>query len=303
MEHNERATYEVAVERLHQFEHLSELIQDSWLRKQHSKSVEQYSLITGWLTTSADDWKWTYSKYTKLLDSAINALKQIKDRNLWNKLSSKIRAPSNRAESKSVLAEIALALFLIDYGIPFGMETKLDPTSSKDVDFWLKLGNSEDVYVEMQCLTESDASQRTSRVSAMHGGIPIRITDKDFEDEGDRILGKIFDKTPKLVEDKITFVGLDCTAIPEHGGIGLGTIPDALSRVFGQDNLELTESGKKVRQLVDGVIWFQIDFDNALRPVKRGYFLNEHSAHFCKPGLVRWIELWTNSNLQECEAE
>jgi hypothetical protein len=135
MGNKNRVTYEVAVERLHQFDHLSELIQDSWLRKQHSKSVEQYSLITGWLTTSEDDWKWTYSKYTKLLDSAINTLKQIKDRNLWNKLSSKIRTPFNRAESKSVLAEIALALFLVDCGVSFGMETKLDPTSSKDVDF------------------------------------------------------------------------------------------------------------------------------------------------------------------------
>lgn len=293
MEHRDRVTYQVAVDRLHQFKYLSELIRDSWLRKQHPKPVEQYSLITGWLTTSEDDWKWTYSKYTKLLDSAISTLKQIKDRNLWNKLSSKIRTPSDRAESKSVIAEIALALFLIDRGVSFGMETKLDPTTGKDVDFCLKLGNPEDVYVEMQSLTESDASQRTSKASAAYGGLPVSI---DFRGEERRIIGRIHDKTSKLVENEITLVALDCTAIPEHGGIGLGTIPDALSHIFGQGESDLTDVEKRIRQLVDGVIWFQIDFDNALQPVKRGYFLNEHSKHHNVASLQKWIALWSHED-------
>lgn len=296
MGHKDRVIYEVAVERLHQFKHLSELIQDGWLKKQHSKSVAQYSLITGWLTTSEEDWRSTYYRNTKLLNEAISTLKQIKDRNLWNKLSSKIRTASDRAESKSVLAEVAFALFLINHDVSFNMETRLNLTSKKDVDFWLKLGDAEDVYVEMQCLTESDRSQGKSLISAMYDGLYVNITE-DFEYEGNRILGKIRDKELKLIEDKITLVALDCTAIPEHGGIGLGTIPDALSHVFGQDNSKLTEVEKQIRQLVDGVIWFQIDYEKTLQPIERGYFLNKHSEHCNTDGLQKWISLWSHEAL------
>jgi hypothetical protein len=73
-------------------------------------------------------------------------------------------------------------------------------------------------------------------MSADHGGLPVSI---DFKGEERRTIGRIHDKTPKLAEDKITLVALDCTAIPEHGSVVLGIIPDALSHIFGQDNSEL----------------------------------------------------------------
>lgn len=284
-------TYDVAVERLHQFEHLSELIQDNWLKKQGSKTVEQYSLITGWLTTSEDDWNWAFRKNTQALEDALSRLTGSVPENLWKKLCGKLRVPSGRAESKGTIAELSLAIFLVRHSISFDMETPLQPP--KDVDFSLKFGGVGDVHVEMQSLAESAASQRTSKASADYGGLPVSI---DFKGEERRIIGRIHDKTPKLVENEITLVALDCTAIPEHGGIGLGTIPDALSHIFGQGTSALTDVEKQIRQLVDGVIWFQIDFDNALQPVKRGYFLNEYSNHHNAVSLKEWVDLWSQED-------
>jgi len=172
------------------------------------------------------------------------------------------------------------------------MEKPLKPT--KDIDFSLKFGDVGDVHVEMQSLAESATSQKTSKASADSGGLPVSI---DFKGEETRIIGRIHDKIPKLVENEITLVALDCTAIPEHGGIGLGTIPDALSHIFGQGASVLISAEEQIRQLVDGVIWFQVDFDNTLRPIKRGYFLNEHSVHRNAASLQKWIALWSHDDL------
>jgi hypothetical protein len=120
--------------------------------------------------------------------------------------------------------------------------------------------------------------------------LPVSI---DFKGEERRIIGKVHNKTPKLVENKITLVALDCTGIPEHGGIGRGTIPDALSHIFGQSFWVLNSKEMSIRQLVDGVIWFQVDFDHAsLHPVQRSYLLNEHSEHHNSASLHKWIALW-----------
>lgn len=287
----DRVPYETALERLHKFKQLSGVIQDSWLKKQMLKSVENYSLITGWLTTSPDDWNWAFLKNTQALEDALSLLTGKVPENHWKKLCSKLRVPSNRAESKGTIAELSLAIFLVTHGISFDMETPLQPP--KDVDFSLKFGVVGDVHVEMQSLAESAASQRTSKLSADYGGLPVSI---DFKGEERRIIGRIHDKTPKLVENEITLVALDCTAIPEHGGVGLGTIPDALAHIFGQGTSALTDVEKSIRQLVDGVIWFQLDFDNALQPVKRGYYLNEHSKHRSAASLQKWITLWSHED-------
>lgn len=286
-----RVTSNVAHQRLQSFTLLSTLVSTQWLNQQLEKSVEEYNLITGWLTTSEDFWNWAFRKNTQALEDALSFLTGKIPENHWKKVCSKLRVPSNRAESKGTITELSLAIFLVTHGISFDMETPLQPP--KDVDFSLKFGDTGDVHVEMQSLAESAASQRISKASADYGGLHVSI---DFKDEERRIIGKIHDKTPKLVENEITLIALDCTAIPEHGGVGLGTIPDVLSRVFGQDNSELTKSEKKIRQLVDGVIWFQIDFDNALRPVNRGYLLNEHSEHYSAASLQKWIALWSHED-------
>jgi hypothetical protein len=291
MGYKDRVTYDVAVERLHKFKQLSGVIQDHWLRKQMLKPVEKYSLITGWLTTSPDDWCWAFCKNTQALEKALALLTGKIPENYWKKLCSKLRAPSDRAGSKGTIAEVSLAVFLVTHGVSFDMETRLLPP--KDVDFSLKFGNMEDVHVEMQSLAESDASQKTSKLSADYGGLPVSI---DFRGEIRRIRGRIYDKTPKLVENEITLVALDCTAIPEYGGIGLGPIPDALSHILGLVPSALTEREQSIRQLVDGVIWFQVDFDNALQPVERGYFLNEHSKHQSAGSLQKWIALWSHED-------
>jgi len=112
MGHRDRVTYAVAVERLHQFKHLRGLIQDNWLRKQCSKTIEQYSLITGWLTTSEDDWNWAFRKNTQALEDALSRLVGNIPINIWKKLGKKLRAPSDRAESKGTIAELSLAIFI-----------------------------------------------------------------------------------------------------------------------------------------------------------------------------------------------
>jgi len=287
---DQHVNYDEALARLNQFPHLATVINAKWLEHQMKKEVEQYSLITGWLTTSPDDWNWAFRKNTQALENALAFLRHRVPEPIWEKLSKKISAPSDRAESKGTLAELSLAVFLVTHGISFNMEFQLNPPT--DVDFVVKFADTEAVHIEMQSLAESVKSQKISRSSADHGGFPVI---PDFKSEERRVIGKIFDKTPKFIEQSITLVALDCTAIPEHGNPAHGTIRDALQQVFGEDTRDLSGSEKMIRRLVDAVIWFQLDLDDALKPIERGYFLNEHSLYRNDQSLLHWISVWSAS--------
>ncbi len=285
-----RVPVEVALKRLHQFSCLSTVVTEAWLRKQMKKDVSQYSLLTGWLTASPEDWDWTFAKNTQALENALVLLRNTVSGDIWRKLCKKVRVPSNRAESKGTLAELSLAVFLVSNRLSFDMETQLNPP--KDVDFSVEFDGLDDVHIEMQSLAESKASQRTSQASADWGGLPVSI---DFKGEEKRVIGKVFDKTAKLSTKDITLVALDCTAIPEHGGVGLGTIPDALEHIFVKTISNLSDPEKAIQQLVDGVIWFQVDFNNVLQPIRRGIVLNQYSPHNHSDSLAKWVDIWSKT--------
>jgi hypothetical protein len=290
MEQDQQVCYSEALARLGQFPHLAAVINAKWLEHQMKKSVKQYSLITGWLTTLPDDWNWVFHKNTQALENALALLKAKVSADIWRKLSKKLRAPSDRAESKGTIAEFSLAVFLVQNGIGFDMEQRLDPASSKDVDFRLNFPGAMPVHIEMQSLTESVHSQKLSKLSADWDSHPVGLA---FEAESRRVIGRLSDKTPKLIAQSITLVALDCTDIPEHGGTHLGTIRDALTPVFDLNGSTLSEAEEGICQLIDTVIWFQIDYGNALRPVERGFFLNEHSPFRNDPSLLSWMRVWS----------
>lgn len=293
MAQKERVGYEVAVERLHQFKHLSQVIDDRWLRRQLSKTVDQYSLIAGWLTTSESEWDWTYDKFTAALDAALAILDGNVSEAVENKLRSKIRAHSVRAETKGTLAEISLAVFLVQHNIPFAMETRLAATSKKDVDFSLQFDGLEPVHIEVQWISESDMSVR-----AANAGAPFRLgANFNYLREKIRILNKIYDKTLKFTHDDITLVALSLEDQMVSGTFPWGPIGEDLEQCLGNEiRGDLSENAAAIRELVDGVIWFELDFDRALSPKCRGYRLNEHSEHFGSASLMKWIELWSHQN-------
>jgi len=289
----ERISEDETLKRLSQFQQLSTVIDKAWLKRQLKKRVEQYSLITGWLTSSENEWRWMYRKFTSSLDKAIEFLAAKTSTQVWNKLRSKIKSQSDRAETKGTLAEIALAVFLAQNDILFDLETRLNPTSDKDVDFSLKFADLKPVHIEVQWISESDSSSRAADTVALYG-LAANI---DFPDEERRIRGKVFGKTAKLTKDDITLVALDCTTSPELSGEHLFTpISEALTHIFGtQVYGPLTESDTAIRELVDGVIWFENDIYHTVFPTKRSYILNEHSSHYRHPSLVKWIEVWSTN--------
>jgi len=293
MAQKERVGYEVAVERLHQFEHLSQVIDDHWLKTQLSKTVEQYSLITGWLTLSEFEWNWTYGKLTAALDAALAILDGNVSESVGNKFRSKLRAHSVRAETKGTLAEISLAVFLVQRGIPFEMETRLAATSKKDVDFSLQFDGLEPVHIEMQWVSESDMSVRAANAGAPYG----LGANFNYHREEIRILNKIYGKTSKLTQNDITLVALHLEERMISGTYPWGPVGEDLEHCLGNEICgHLNENAAAIRELVDGVIWFELDFDRAFFPICRGYRLNEHSKHFGSLSLTKWIELWSHQN-------
>lgn len=281
----------IAIERLHQFKHLSNVISDEWLQEQMKKDVSNYSLITGWLTTSSTNWKWVYHNFTKALEDSLELLSGNVSVGSWENICRKLKAKSERSNTKGTLSEISFATFLASRNLTFEMERQLNPP--KDVDFSVIFEDQQEIHIEMQFFSESDRDQRLNTVSAAYGGMPYR---PDFEGDKQRVIDRVYHKVGKLTDREVTLVAFDCTDVPLNGGVGYGTIPDALRRIFKDDNPDIRQGENKIRQLVDGVIWFQIDFDNALQPVKRGYFLNEHSKHQSAVSLQKWIALWSHED-------
>jgi len=288
---DQRVPYDEALARLNQFQHLSSVLDAAWLERQYRLTVERYTLFTGWLSTSDFDWTYTYKRYVASLDSAIAVLQAAVSANLWSKLSSKIRTKSTREESKGTLAELSLAVFLVQNGIDFDMEQRLNSASKKDVDFRLNFPGAMPVHIEMQWLSDSEASERAALVSAQYR-VPMRI---DFESAKQRVRNKVLDKVPKLTTHEIILVALKCRLLPELGGASPYTsISDALALIFGTDiSGPLTEPTSAIRDMVDGVIWFETDFDIVFTPVKRGSILNEHSLYRNDVSLIAWLQMWS----------
>jgi len=281
---SERVPNDIAIERLRQFHHLSAIIDEKWLQTQLKKCVEKYSLITGWLTTPEEEWKAFFHPLVNALDQALDVLKGKVSPNTWKKITHKIRAASDRAETKGTLAEISMAVFLTKHGIQFEMEKQLDPCSKKDVDFSITY-EGEEIHIEMQWLSESKRSRVPSDIALEFSPFETQI---DFPYEKRRIRNKIKDKCPKFTQEDITLVALDCTEVPELGGKYPSAVYDALRDIFHKKE-SLDDTSTQIRSLVDGVIWFKLDINNALCPQKRGYISNPHRDN---QSLSNWLDLW-----------
>lgn len=287
----DRVSLEIALERLHQFSHLSNVISDEWLQEQMKKDVKDYSLITGWLTTSSDRWNLHYHKFTNALEDSLESLNSNISKSSWENICRKLKAKSGRSNTKGTLSEISFATFLASQNLTFDMERQLNPP--KDVDFSVIFEDQQEIHIEMQFFSESDRDQKLNEVSAAYGGMPYR---PDFEGDKQRVIDRVYRKIGKFTASKVTLVALDCTDVPINGGVGYGTIPDALRHIFKEDDANIRSGEMQIRQLVDGVIWFQTDFDNALQPYERGYFLNEHSQQRNATILQQWIDVWLQEN-------
>lgn len=286
---DQRVSYSEALSRLEQLSHLVTVIDAKWLKEQYQKPVEKYALLTGWLSSSEACWDSNLMRCSSALNAAVGNLSSELPQHHWNSIRRKLRRQSVRADSKGILAEISLAVFLANHKLPFEMNKNLSATSSKDVDFSVVTAFDMAVHIEVQWLSPPGHEMYLAQASATYQvSYPL-----NFAGLGRRAIDKVYSKTPKLTAEVITLVALNCTDVPWVGR-KTNTIPDATEKAYGTTPLkELDDKESTVRRLVDGVIWFETEFENRLMPIERGFILNPHSPFREEDSLKQWINLWT----------
>ncbi len=280
-----------AEERLKRLRNLWEALGDGWIARESRKPVEQWSLIYGWLSVS-DNRFWTWLSD---LNQALGELKDGVSPQVWQKMKGKIRAHSDRANTKGTLSEVAMWLFLTKQGIPFDLEAKLS-SGNRDVDIRADPPGHEAIYIEVQWVSPSASSDRGAENATAYGeAYPV-----DYDYEKFRIKSKVSEKIAKFTESDLSFVALDCTSSPElGGGFPYTPVGEALLEAFtgrtvqgGETGYADTEVDKKIRQFVDGVIWFELEPGKGLLPLKRGSIINPTSQHRNSGSSRLFIELW-----------
>ncbi|MCD6345194.1 MAG: hypothetical protein J7M17_06305 [Anaerolineae bacterium] len=289
-----RANREESEDRLKQFLTLHELLGPDWLLTEYVKPIEQWSLITGWISKSHE---YPYDVWIADLDDALQFLKSKVLPEVWRVLERKMKAHHDRADSKGLLSEIATCIFLAHNDLPFDLERSLLSEGSKDVDISVCLdGFARLVHLEVQWLSPSARSERGAAA-----GAPYREFYKyNFPYEKYRVKGKIHGKTSKFTQSDITLVVLDCTTCPELGGMrDLCTISESAYEAFTGCDMAGNPTGyansemdREIRDKIDGVIWFQLEPGNSLMPLKRGALENHHSPHIGTDALRKFLDIW-----------
>jgi hypothetical protein len=288
VEPRQRVGYDEALARLRTVPALYEITGDRWLQRQMAKPVEQYSLLAGWLTSSDFDWQYIYAAPTASLEVAATKLSTGLPNNLWPKLRKKIRAESIRSQSKGTLAELALAVFLVDQGISFDMEQPIVPDSNTNVDFSVNLGLPDQVHIEVQWVT--DTVEYSDVIAAYHH-IP---SGDPFPKYVKAVRERVSSKLPKFSATAITLVALDTTDMAASRDQYTSPMYEALCHIFATEiSTALAPWECDMRERVEGVIWYASKPKKEIYPVERGYILNEHSPHFANPSLKRWVEIWS----------
>lgn len=293
--HTARLNLSFAEKKLQRLCILSDVLGENWLAKEYSKPIEQWNLIAGWI--SLDDmyknnnWAWVWLKD---LDEALGFLKTKVTLDSWKKIVSKLRTHTDRANIKGVLSELALWKFLALNDVPFDLELQLISSSNKDVDITAFSTNKKPLHIEVQWLSPSDVSERGASIATLYDeSYPI-----DFNYEMWRVKQKVYDKTPKFTEGDITFVALDCTTSPEMSGNRFSPIDKVITEAFTGENTQYANSeiDKSIRQLVDGVIWFELEADRGFLPVNRGICVYSKSSNRNEPSISEFIKLWDKDN-------
>jgi len=293
--HTDRLNLSFAEKKLQRLFFLSDVLGENWLAKEYSKPIEQWNLIAGWI--SLDDmykingWAWVWLKD---LDEALEFLKTKVTLYSWKKIVKKLRAHTDRANIKGVLSELALWKFLGLNDVPFDLELQLISSSTKDVDITAFSTNKKPLHIEVQWLSPSDVSERGASIAALYDeSYPI-----DYNYEIWRIKQKVYDKTPKFTEGDITYVALDCTTSPEMSGNRFSPIDKVIAETFTGENTQYANSeiDKSIRQLVDSVIWFELESGRGFLPVNRGICVNSKSSNRNEPSISEFIKLWVEDN-------
>lgn len=285
----ERLDLKIIEQRLHQLPNLEKALGKGWISTEFKKPIEQWSLITGWISSpDTSYWYWLVD-----LDIALGNLQTAVSHNVFQTIKGKVKSHSDRANTKSILSEIAIMVFLANNKISFELEHML-VSDGKNTDIRAFLSQDNTLNIEVQWLSPSDASERGATIASAYGeAYPI-----DFDYEEFRIKQKVFDKIPKFTRNDITFVALDCTTSPELGGSFIGSpIGTAISGAFtGKsihgDDLPFAESSidTRIREFIDGVIWFQLSPGRKIYPLERGICLNPSSQSIKQ--VINFARLW-----------
>ena len=297
----DRVSQDVVQKRLAALPNLRSVLDDKWVAKEYEKPVEQRSLISGRLSIDWNGLDQIYESWSKDLDSALGLVKNYVSNDVWCVVKRKIQAHCDRSESKGTSSEIAIWAFLAKHNVPFKLETELIPGSNKNVDISIDLNGKESVHIEVQWLSPSDNSERGAAAASIYrGAYPYK-----FDYEIYRIKSKVYDKTPKLTVEDITLVALNCTVCPVLGGDRKGcsieeSILEAFTGCDSQGNptpYVHSDIDTKIRELVDGVIWFELKPGGELQPENRGVCLNPVSPHRGNLSLQKLVEMWNPSRI------
>ena len=154
---NHRLDRQDAEQRLSQFPVLASVLGPNWFAQEYSKPIEQWSLITGWVSRIDDNiFGNQFEKWLKDLDAALKSLKNSHlSTTAWQKLERKVRSHSDRTGFKGTMSEIAMCRFLAAKRFPLDLEIKLVPQSNKDVDVRITMPNSVMLHIEVQLTLEN----------------------------------------------------------------------------------------------------------------------------------------------------
>ena len=273
-----RLTLSQAKCRLREYPHLERILRaNNWPDKVYKKPYRQWPLWLGWLSTNE---KWAQERLSGL-DSALGVLESKVAPEVWNGIVRKMRAPSDRDNSKGVLAELSVWLFLANVGFPFQLEVTLQGGTNVDVQVMCETG---DMFIEVQWISPSQKSDKAASVAAQYGS----VASWDWSYEKKRIQQKIYDKISKMTSRDITLVALDYSMEPPLGNHSeLSPIGEAVTGLFSE---KPPSWASEVVAVVDGVIWFEWDVN--FFPVTRWAKINPYSSFANDERLVRFVKRW-----------
>jgi len=299
---NNRLNQKKTEQRIRQFPSLAKVLGPNWFTQEYDKPIRQWSLITGWVSQSNDEFFGDqFEKWLEDLNLALELLSPPGSSvTTWQKLQRKVREHSDRANFKGTLSEIAICRFLVDEQFSVDLEIRLNSQSNKDVDIRTGLPDSAILHIEVQWLSPSESSERGAAIASIDGE-GYRL---DYDKEKLRVKYKVSDKAPKFTVEDITLVALDCTTSPELGGNhGHSVIEEALYEACTGRSWQGKPTGfyddevdTAIRKCVDGVVWFELQHGNGLIPQKRGLYINPVSPHSRKVKESAFIKAWRAEN-------
>jgi hypothetical protein len=287
----DRLNLDNAKERLKLYPNLACILGNDWIAIQYQKPIKEWTLINGWISSTDPD----YAYWLEDLDYAVGYLRPKVSAEVFKKIATKLKSHSDRANTKGTLSEISIMMFLAKNDIRFDLEKKLI-SGDKDVDISAEISGEVPVNIEIQWLSPSDISERGAEIASLYG----EAYTMDYDSEEYRIKKKVFDKTPKLTREDITFIALDCTTAPELGGPRLySPIGSAVFEAFTGKNVQgetmpyaYSQIDITIRNYVDGVIWFQLCPGNKLLPKERGIVINPSSGHRSDEQVFKFQKVW-----------